>query len=122
MYTHTQDYGNGGGLIGTSSGNTATSSATNPSSSSTSSSSSGGGGVGGGSGLGSLMPILGAAGLSSSAVASAVAVIDAGVHDSVMEGLGSQELDFTSTAATVAGGLEDNDGQPPAKKMYVTKL
>ena len=114
---HVQDYGNGGGLIGVPSGST-TGSATNPSSSS-------GGGVGGGSGLGSLMPILGAAGINSSAaaVATAVAVID-GVHDSVMEGLGAQELDFTTATAAgggggggEAGGAEEDEGQPPTKKM-----
>ena len=78
----------------------------------------------GGSGLGSLMPILGAAGINSSAaaVATAVAVID-GVHDSVMEGLGAQELDFTTAAAAggggggEAGGVEEDEGQPPTKKM-----
>ena len=64
------------------------------------------------------MPILGAAGINSSAVASAVAVID-GVHDSVMEGLGSQELDFTTaTTAAGSGGPEESEGQPPTKKMY----
>ena len=69
------------------------------------------------------MPILGATSISSSAVASAVAVID-GVHDSMMEGLGgTQELDFTTTAAAAAasggaGGMEENEGQPPTKKMY----
>ena len=79
----------------------------------------------GGSGLGSLMPILGAAGINSSAaaVATAVAVID-GVHDSVMEGLGAQELDFTTATAAGGGGgggeadgVEEDDGQPPTKKM-----
>lgn len=77
----------------------------------------------GGSGLGSLMPILGAAGINSSAVATAVAVID-GVHDSVMEGLGAQELDFTTATAaggggggSEAGGVEEDEGQPPTKKM-----
>ena len=66
--------------------------------------------------MGSLMPILGAT-ISSSAVASAVAVID-GVHDSVMEGLGSQELDFTTATTAGSGGTEESEGQPPTKKMY----
>ena len=64
------------------------------------------------------MPILGAANISTSAVA----VID-GVHDSMMEGLGSQDLDFTTTtetSAAAAGGAttEESEGQPPNKKMY----
>ena len=68
------------------------------------------------------MPILGAASINSSAVASAVAVIDS-VHDSMMEGLGSQELDFTMAAASAgAGDMEENEGQPPTKKMYVYSL
>lgn len=66
------------------------------------------------------MPILGTAGINSSAVASAVAAID-GVHDSVMEGLGTQDLDFTATTAG-GDGAEENEGQPPTKKMYAITI
>lgn len=92
-----QDFGNGGGLIGASSAGGVTSS----SSASTTSSSA--------NALGTFMPILGDT-INSSGVASTVAVID-GVHEDMMDGLGSQELDFTSSATT-----NETDG-PPAKKM-----
>ena len=96
-----QDFGNGGGLMGMSSGangGTATSSsssgATAPSANT----------------LSSLMPILGAT-INSSGVASAVTVID-GVHESMIDELGTQELDFTSSSAA-----DETEEQPPAKKM-----
>ena len=86
-----QDYGSGGGLVGVASGGvaTATSSSGNP--------------------LSSLMPILGDT-INSSGVPSAVTVIDS-VHDSIMDGLEAQELEFTSSATN------EMEGQPPAKKV-----
>ena len=59
--------------------------------------------------LSSLMPILGDT-INSSGVPSAVTVIDS-VHDSIMDGLDTQELDFTSSTTN------ETEGQPPTKKV-----
>ena len=87
-----QDFGNGAGLIGVSSGGTTTSSTSSSANT-----------------LSSLMPILDAT-INSAGVGVASAVID-GVHESIIEGLGSQELDFASSVA------DENEGQPPMKKV-----
>lgn len=90
-----QGFGNGAGLMGVSAGSGVATTTSTSSPAST---------------FSSLMPILGAS-INSTGVSVASAVIDE-VNESIMEGLGSQDLqDLTQSAA------DENEGQPPVKKM-----